>query len=214
MLDIFIFAAIAVAVIWRLSRTLGQVGSENDRIISAPYEVLHTRAEEEAIQKEEEALAFLENSMSPQVRQVYEVLQESIPNFNVNTFLSGAKKAYEMIVIAAAKGDTKTLQALLTPDLHKKYMQRFADLVQQQYTHQCIFIGIDVAEIVDAQIAEKNIAVLTVLFQSEQVNAILDKNGNIVTGDTKKVQKLQHKWVFTRSLDSGTTLWCVADSDL
>ena len=55
-----------------------------------------------------------------EINETEAVLQQ-IPNFNRTTFLSGAQRAFEMIVTSFAKGEFDILKALIGKTLFKKF---------------------------------------------------------------------------------------------
>ena len=51
----------------------------------------------------------------------------NIPGFNKERFLTGAKRAFEIIICAFSQGDTETLENLVSPQLIKKFQEIIED---------------------------------------------------------------------------------------
>ncbi|MEQ8709269.1 MAG: Tim44/TimA family putative adaptor protein [Rhodospirillales bacterium] len=132
-------------------------------------------------------------------------------NFSADTFLEGAKAAFEMIVGAFAHSDTKTLKPLLSDDLFESFSgaiearREAGERIEEQV------IGINRTEILEAQL-NGSVARITVEIESEQVNVTYDKAGEVVDGDPNKVVKLVDIWTFERDLKSSDPTWQLVDT--
>jgi len=136
----------------------------------------------------------------------------NIPNFDKNRFLSGAKKAFEVIVEAFAKGDVSTLELLVNKNLLKK----FQDVLEQRRIDGVVaetdFIGFNDAEIVDVKINNNNVAKIIVKFVSEQVNLLKNKQGDVIEGDDRFIQCITDVWTFERTLTSSNPNWLLVST--
>lgn len=139
------------------------------------------------------------------------VLSE-IPNFDKNNFLSGAKRAFEIIVEAFAKGDIATLEKLVNKNLLKKFQEVIENRQAQGVTAEADFIGFNKAEIIKAKIGKNQVAKIIVEFVSEQVNLLKNKQGDVIEGDDKFIQNITDVWTFERALTSTNPNWLLVST--
>ena len=69
-----------------------------------------------------------------------------------------------------------------------------------------LFVGIDKADIVEAELKKKT-AQVTVKFVSELITATRDKAGKVIDGDPKKVREVTDIWTFARDVSSRDPNW-------
>ncbi|HEY3719483.1 MAG TPA: Tim44/TimA family putative adaptor protein [Roseiarcus sp.] len=128
------------------------------------------------------------------------------PSFTPADFLSGARAAYEMIIIAFAAGDLATLRRLLTPDA----LANFATAIQARkaagQTMKTTLVSIDAADLVDARVVG-TVATLAVRFAAKLVSATSDSAGAVVEGSTTTVVDHLDVWTFTRQLGARDPNW-------
>jgi len=137
--------------------------------------------------------------------QLRELLKHD-PSFNPKEFLNGAKIAYEMIVMAYAQGDRKTLKGLLSREVLEGFEGAIADRESRGETVQSTFVGIEKAEIIQAS-ARDNEEQVTVRIVSQLITATSDKNGVIIDGDAEAVSEVNDVWTFARDVRSRDPNW-------
>jgi len=128
------------------------------------------------------------------------------PGFDPAQFIDGAKMAYEMIVAAFAEGDEKTLNQLLGEDVLDGFSRAIAERDERGETHHTTLVGIDKADIIEAELKDKQ-AFVTVKFVSELISVTRDSAGEIVDGDPKKVREVTDIWTFARDTASRNPNW-------
>ncbi|MBS0236251.1 MAG: Tim44/TimA family putative adaptor protein [Proteobacteria bacterium] len=219
-MDILILAIIAGAVLWRLIRTFGQMSDNVSKTLTAEYAILDERSEHvQHIQKqyEQEQLMKLESSLPARALEVLRVAEMRLKGFNITIFLDGARKAYEMLMLAIANADMETIKHLVTPELQANYKKALEDLKRQRYTQDLLFIGINKSEVRKGELSgntKDGTISFTVYFESEVVNAILDKSGAVVEGNAKKIYVCKHNLTFVKELDSKDSMWLITESDI
>ena len=130
-----------------------------------------------------------------------------IPGFNKERFITGAKRAFEIIVTAFSKGDTETLENLVSKSLIKKFQEIIEKRRAEGISAETDLIGFDQAEITAAKISKNDIAKITVKFVSEQVNLLKNKDDEIIEGDENFIQNITDVWTFERCLTSTNPNW-------
>ncbi|MBO6758040.1 MAG: Tim44 domain-containing protein [Roseibium sp.] len=127
-------------------------------------------------------------------------------SFEPQEFLQGARAAYEMIVMAFAEGDRKSLKQLLSKEVYEGFVSAIDDRERRDETIDSTFVGIDKAEIVEAAL-KGTVAQVTVKVQSQLISATRDKDGAVVEGDPNKVSEVVDIWTFARDTSSRDPNW-------
>ncbi len=212
MLQIFILAAVAIFLFWRLravlgsrdgfEKTLNDIKDSSNDVGNAPL-VVDQKIENIT---DDDIFDYVEeNSKSA---KVFKKIKEFDPDFSVNKFVSGAKMAYEIILMAFENGDLEKLKNLL----EKKVLTSFKSVIDKRKKDGFIvdakFIGMRDIRIVDATFSEKTkIADVTLLFKSEITTVVKDNKGTIVEGHPDEIKKQKDTWVFTKNLSEKTPIW-------
>ena len=127
-------------------------------------------------------------------------------SFDPDRFLSGAQKAYEMIVGAFAAGDRKTLRSLLSREVFEGFEGAIAEREARGETVDHSFVGINKAEMVDAGVKGGS-EQITVRFVSSLISATKNKDGAVIDGDPTHVAEVTDVWTFARELASRDPNW-------
>jgi predicted lipid-binding transport protein (Tim44 family) len=132
------------------------------------------------------------------------VAQDS--SFDPKHFISGARGAYEMIVLAFANGDRRALKDLLSSEVYDSFDGVIKDREKHEQKTETRFVSIDKAELVGAE-ARDRAAQLTVRFVSQMISVTRDKTGTIVDGNPDKVADITDVWTFARDTTSRDPNW-------
>jgi predicted lipid-binding transport protein (Tim44 family) len=127
-------------------------------------------------------------------------------SFDPRHFLSGARGAYEMIVLAFANGDRRALRDLLSSEVYDSFDAVIRDREKHEQKTETRFVSIDKAELVGAELRDRA-AQLTVKFVSQMVSVTRDKAGTIVDGNPDKVADITDIWTFARDTTSRDPNW-------
>jgi predicted lipid-binding transport protein (Tim44 family) len=133
-------------------------------------------------------------------------IKDNDPTFDPKTFVDGAKMAYEMIVMAYADGDRKTLKNLLSREVYDGFVSAITDRETKSEKIQSSFVGIDKADIVSAEMKGGE-AHLTLRIVSELISATRDKGGAVIDGDPETVAEVKDVWTFARDTRSRDPNW-------
>ena len=211
MLQIFILAAVAIFLFWRLKAVLGsREGFEKThKEIKTSGEVIKSPDvinEPNKPDSDDDIFDYVEeNSTSA---EVFKKMKEFDNDFSVNKFVSGAKMAYEIIIMAFENGDIEKLDTLL----EKKVLKRFKSVIEKRkkdgFVVDAKFIGMRDIRIIDASFSEKTkIADITLSFKSELSTVVKDVEGTIVEGHPDEIKKQKDTWIFTKDLSEKSPLW-------
>ena len=211
MLQIFILAAVAIFLFWRLravlgsrdgfEKTLNDIKDTRD-VNNAPLVV------DEKIENRQDEDIFDYVEESSKSADAFKKMKEFDNDFSVNKFVSGAKMAYEIILMAFEKGDLEKLKNLL----EKKVLQSFKSVIDKRkkdgFVVDAKFIGMRDIRIINATFSQKTkIADVTLTFKSEITTVVKDSKGNIVEGHPDEIKKQKDTWVFTKNLSEKTPIW-------
>jgi predicted lipid-binding transport protein (Tim44 family) len=133
-------------------------------------------------------------------------IKDADASFEPKGFVDGAKMAYEMIVMAYADGDRKTLKNLLSREVYEGFVAAIADREGRSEKIQSSFVGIDKADIVSAEMKGGE-AHITLRIVSELISATRDKAGEVIDGDPETVAEVKDVWTFARDTRSRDPNW-------
>jgi predicted lipid-binding transport protein (Tim44 family) len=219
-----IFLALAVFIFLRLRNVLGQrTGSERPPYDRAARDVLHGTQDNNVVPMpgtviDQAPLAPTAEVTAPSDRWKgfaepgtplalgLDAIAAQDSAFDPRHFLSGARSAYEMIVLAFANGDRRALKDLLSSDVYESFDAVIKDREKHEQKTETRFVSIDKAELVGAEARDRS-AQLTVRFVSQMISVTRDKAGNIVDGNPEKVSDITDVWTFARDITSRDPNW-------
>ena len=218
-----IFLALAVFIFLRLRSVLGQRtgrerppydpfsardqvrGSTGDKVVTLP-----TRAVEQAAKPVEsvepvdrwKGIAASGSATAAGLDAIFAVDK----SFDPRHFLTGARAAYEMIVVAFAQGDRRTLREWLSKDVYDSFDAVIREREIRGETTETRFVSIDTTEIAGAELRGRT-AHMTTRFVSQLVSVTRDKSGNVTDGNPDKVTDVTDVWTFARDVTSRDPNW-------
>lgn len=133
-------------------------------------------------------------------------IRDADPAFEPNGFVDGAKLAYEMIVMAYADGDRRALKNLLSREVYEGFVAAIADRESRNEKIQSSFVGINRAEIVNADVKGGE-AHITLRIVSELISATRNAAGEVIDGDPETVAEVKDVWTFARDTRSKDPNW-------
>lgn len=128
------------------------------------------------------------------------------PAFSPDGFLGGARSAYEMIVVAFAKGDRAALGALLAPEVLDNFSKAIEARNARNETMETTLVSIDSAAFEDARLNGR-IAQVTVRFAAKLISQTRDKTGAVTEGSADAVGDHLDVWTFSRDTASRDPNW-------
>jgi predicted lipid-binding transport protein (Tim44 family) len=224
-----VFALLAVFVIWKLRSVLGtRTGHEQP-----PIDV-YRRKPAEASQEDESRtiVRFPANDsekvsqsgddraaawskikgVEPKIVPALQSIADADPQFDPQTFIDGAKGAYEMIVMSFAAGNRNALRDLLAKDVYDSFAAAISDRESRGETVDTTFVSIDRTSLEEAQLRGAT-AQITVRFQSKLITATRDRSGAIVDGNPDKVVDMIDIWTFARDTTSRDPNWLLVATE-
>ena len=215
MVQIIVLAAVAFFLFWRLRSVLGsrqgfeklnknvdektKSSKTNANIDDKIIDIKSTNIDEE--------IADYVDEKSEQFKTLSE-LKKLEDGWQVSHFVSGAKLAYEEILMAFENGDLSKIKKLSSKDVYTAFKEVIDDRNQKGLQVEAIFGGVRDIRIKDVKLNKKNLeANITMVFQCDITYSIKDKNNKIIEGGPDKVKKQKDVWTFTRTMNSDIPNW-------
>jgi len=130
------------------------------------------------------------------------------PDFNVTEFLSGARDAYEMIVMGFERGEMDDLVPLLSRDVFESFDEVVQRREREGLRVEASFAGVREVELVAASFdPDRREAEITVRLVGELTSAVRDRDGNLVEGDPNAVKQQRDVWTFARQMGNENPNW-------
>ncbi|MAI19180.1 MAG: preprotein translocase subunit Tim44 [Marinovum sp.] len=129
-------------------------------------------------------------------------------NFTVNEFLSGARSAYEWILMSFEKNEIDEIRELLSEEVAEAFDAVVDQRVSQGLTIEAEFIGIREMKLVEATYSSKTkTAEISVSFVGEMTSVVKNSSGEIVEGDSKQIKRQKDTWTFSKDIKSSNPNW-------
>lgn len=207
LLQLLVLGAIAVFLILRLRGVLGtRDGFESPRLPEEPA----PRKRFDVIEGGEGVDSDINDHAEPgsATAKALTEMKSLEPQFAVGPFLSGAKSAYEMILMAFERGDLSDVRAFLAPPVAEAFESVIADRQARNLTTTAEFLGTRETALAGAEFDRTTgMAELSVRFVGEMIVATRDADGNVVEGDPKAARKQRDVWTFARRMGAADPNW-------
>ena len=210
MIQILILAAVAAFLFWRLSLVLGvRTGFEKTLDLKIQGRSKPTNVEADTknnVQVDEDISDYVELESEP--GQIFKEIKSFDRSFSVQNFVSGAKGAYEIILMAFENGDLQILEEHLASDVFHDFKKVVTDRVKNGLVVDASFGGLREIRIRSASFDKETLtAEITVFFKCEMTSVVKDKNNKIVEGSSSKVKTHTDIWTFGRIVSSDDPSW-------
>ncbi|MGJ8528648.1 Tim44/TimA family putative adaptor protein [Maritalea sp.] len=220
------FLVIAVVVLLRLRSVLGtrdgferpperpdqneDEGEDNsDNVVSLPnrepkVKPANLDAEKRALKLEAEVENYADNNaeLAAGLNQIIQADQ----NFGPKSFMDGAISAYEMVVVAFAEGDRKTLKMILDKPVYEGFESAIEEREKRGEKVDFTFVGFSKVKMSNAEMDGKN-ALVTIEYAAQVVSATKNAEGQLIDGDEEAVVNIADEWTFSRNTKSRDPNW-------
>ncbi|ATG48390.1 Tim44/TimA family putative adaptor protein [Celeribacter ethanolicus] len=210
LLSILVLAGIAIFLILRLRSVLGTregfekpraeyPGAEEATRVKRDFEVIDGGVDHDIVDNVEAGTRAAENLAA---------IKRMEPSFNVAEFLSGARGAYEMILMAFEHDDLDSIKPFLSEDVYEAFASVVADRQAKGLTIDSQFIGLREIQIIDADLDRAtDEAEIKIRFVGETTSVVRNAEGEVVEGDPQAVKRQKDIWTFARHLGSADPNW-------
>ncbi len=216
MVQIIVLAAVAFFLFWRLKSVLGsRQGFEN------PKQNTNSKskpANHNSKSKNEDIIDLKPNAIDEDVADYVEENSEQFKTLNylktvekgwmVSHFVSGAKLAYEEILMAFENGDLEKIKKMTSNEVYSTFKEVIDDRNAKGLKVEAIFGGVRDIRIKDVKFDKKSLeANITMIFKCDISYSIKDKNDKIIEGGPDNVKKQKDVWTFARKMNSDIPNW-------
>lgn len=198
-LDILIFGVIAIFLIFRLKNILGT---------KTGYEETNINEKTEA--KKDNVVNLKTKKIQQDNVEIDKIINVD-PNFNVFDFLSGSKTFFKMVLESFVSGNLDEIKSFTKPSVLKSFKIAIDDRNKDNEILKIELKSIEKNEIVKSSISKSSIKI-NVIFESLQVRALLDKNNQIIDGDTNNEILVKDEWIFERKINNETPNWTLIET--
>lgn len=213
--SLIVFAAIAIFVIWKLRSVLGmrvdrdspppaRFGPRPSPATVAPMSGAAPSAQPPSRPTGAERWEGVAEKGVASAWSGLDAVAASDPSFDGKSFLSGARRAYELIVTSFAKGDLETLKPLLSQEVFDSFSGEIARREQQGETMETAVVAVDSAS-VDAARAVAGRNEVTVRFVVRLMSVRRDRAGETLDGG--QTRKVVERWTFARDPKANDPNW-------
>ena len=144
--------------------------------------------------------------------EVLSKISKKDKNFKEDSFLSGAKSVYQMIIRSYAAGDLKDVKQFLGKDVYSGFLSAINSRIKQEQKLFNELINFDSIEIREAAIIDDNVEI-TVSFETKIISYATDKDGQTIEGNQDSPQSITDTWVFEKSINSKDPNWILVSTN-
>ncbi len=206
-IQLLVLAGIAIFLILRLKSVLGTREGFEKPPLAAPqkpsarskFEVIEGGVDRDITDHVPEG--------SPAAKALA-AMKKAEPDFSVTDFLSGARSAYEMILMAFESGDLESVRRFLSDDVYAAFAEVVEAREKEGLKVDANFIGVREIGLKDAQFDEgSRLGEITVKFVGELTSVVRDRNGKIVEGNPNEAVRQKDIWTFARKFGENDPNW-------
>lgn len=130
------------------------------------------------------------------------------PDFSVTEFLTGARGAYEMILMAFERGEMEDIRALLSPEVAETFDEVIKNRKAQGLTIAAEFVGIRELKLNDVFFDKAtDVADISVSLTGELISVVKNAEGEVVEGDAKQIKRQKDIWTFSKDMGLQDPNW-------
>lgn len=194
-MDIVILLLCTFLIINRLMKMLGQYDQDEDRrrnntvIMDLMRKKYNLKVNEKVINPQ--VISATELALPEETRKVINDIKNQDMDFDIDSFINKAQKAYVMYLNAVASSDSDTIKNLVDKDLYEK--------ISIKNNKKITIDNVDQATLIGAALFGDR-AILTIGFSYKAFIFTEDENGNIMSGSKEKPQSRKSQVTFCRYL--------------
>ncbi|WP_439111667.1 Tim44/TimA family putative adaptor protein [Lentibacter sp.] len=135
-------------------------------------------------------------------------MKQREPSFAVGTFLSGARGAYEMILMGFERGELAEIKPFLADDVYEVFAEVVEAREKKGLKVEADFVGIREMTLHAADFHDASgTAEISVKFVGELTYIVRDNAGDVVEGKEGKVKTQKDIWTFEREMGVNDPNW-------
>jgi predicted lipid-binding transport protein (Tim44 family) len=208
LIQLLILAGIAIFLILKLKSVLGtRDGFEKPPVpldelrpkVKRDFEVIEGGADPDIADYAEEG---------SETAKALAAMKTAEPSFKVNTFLQGARGAYEMILMAFERGNIDEIRPFLEDEIEAAFTQAINEREEKGLTIESKFIGLKELSLQSATFDQRTKrAEVSIRYVAELTSVVRDKAGEIVEGNPKEIKRQRDVWTYARTMGAADPNW-------
>jgi len=199
-LDILIFGVIAIFLIFRLKNILGTKTDFEENSLN------------ETKQSKQSSNVFsLKSNINTSVDPEIDKIKKVDASFNTENFLNGSKTFFEMVLKSFVSGDLDNVKDYIKPSVLKSFKLAINDRNKENET---LIIDLKSFEKnkISSSIITKTTIKISVVFETLQVKALMDKKEKIIDGDANNQMLVKDEWVFEKKINDQNNNWTLIET--
>lgn len=199
MVELVIYALLAAFIFSRLYSSLGKSTNLNLKTLTNTLNI--RKVKESVLENTEDFIDDNDENID-----VYEQILKKNKNFSISHFMKGSSIAFELIIKYFNQGNLMQLKPLVDKDLYNSFAEKIKRREELDESHESVIVSIISQRIVEMKLV-KNMVFIAVEFLSEQINFTKDSKGNIISGSTSTINKVEDVWQFKKNTNSSDSNW-------
>lgn len=212
MIQIVILAGVALFLVLQLRKVLGtrdgfEPPKNADNQANGPiqgksrsFEVIDGGGEDHDIAN------FVESDSAS--GRALSAMKAAEPDFSVTEFASGAKYAYEMILMAFENGEMEDVKDFLSDDVYASFSGAVEARKANGLNIEANFVGVSETKLMEAEYSETSrMAEISMRFTGELTSVVKNAEGEIVEGDPSEIKRQRDIWTFARGMGVDDPNW-------
>tara|TARA_A100001011_G_scaffold203052_1_gene211446 strand:+ start:736 stop:1407 length:672 start_codon:yes stop_codon:yes gene_type:complete len=223
MIQIIVLAAVAFFLFWRLKSVLGsRQGFEKAKDNSNKDN--NSSNINSKNKKNEDIIDLKPNSLDEDIAdyvdensEEFKVLTEMKKieeGWMVSHFVSGAKLAYEEILMAFENGDLDKIKKMSSNQVYLTFKDVIDDRNKKGLKVEATFGGVRDIRIKEVKLNKKILeANIAMIFRCDISYSIKDKNNKLIEGGSDNIKKQKDIWTFARKMNSDVPNWYLVKTE-
>ncbi|KDB19409.1 Tim44/TimA family putative adaptor protein [Wolbachia endosymbiont of Glossina morsitans morsitans] len=198
MIELVIYALLAAFIFSRLYNSLGRSANLNLKKLTNVLDV--SRSREDVVENIE---GYIDSNDENSIKVTYKQILKKNKDFSISHFIEGSSIAFELIIKCFNQGNLSQLKPLLDKDLYDNFAEK---IKHRKEVHESIIVSIVSQKILEIKLV-KNAVFIAVYFLSEQINFVKNNEGDIISGSTSTINKVEDVWQFKKNVNSSDPSW-------
>ena len=211
-IEILVLAGIAIFLVLRLKNVLGtREGFEKPPIQDAPP--ANNNRDFRVIEGGEDTDITDNVDKKSSSAEAMAIMKKVDTEFMVNDFLSGARSAYEMILMAFDSVDISSVQRFLSSEIKENFEEAIQERDQKGLSIDAEFLGLRDTAIKNVSFNIKDrVAEISVSFLADIKSIVKNNQGEVIEGKEAETKKQFDVWVFSREIGSDNPNWILVET--
>ncbi len=136
------------------------------------------------------------------------------PGFQVSEFLTGARQAYEMILMAFERGNIEEVRGILSAEVAEAFDEVIAQRKAEGLRIEANFVGVREVTLVNATFDRTSReGDVTVRFGGELTSVVKNAEGQVIEGNANDIKRQRDVWTFSRVMGSNDPNWVLVATE-